>query len=131
MEKKKKGTHGKNEPVEEHRREVHRPRPAPEMEVRRLEGVRRLREAQQRDEAVRRDGRHAARRHQRGERDLAREDRAQQRRCEHEHDRDRVPRLSVRRDAPDPAREREDAVARDGEDQPGGGHDGDAGVLSG
>ena len=95
-------THCKDEQVEQHGREVHRLRPAPEIEVRRLESVRRAREAQRRDERVRGYGRHAARRYQRREGDLAGYDGEQQDGRKNEHDRHRVPRLSIAVHASDP-----------------------------
>ena len=97
--------------------------------MRGLEGVRGLREAQKHDEAVRRDGRHAAGRYERRERDLARQDDAQQHRGKDEHDRHRVPGLSVPVHASYPAGEREHAVARDGEKKPRRCHHGYASIL--
>ena len=70
-------TYRKDEPVKEHGRKVHRPRPTSEVKMRGRKGVRGAREAQKRDDAVRRDGRHAAGRYERRECDLARQDRAQ------------------------------------------------------
>lgn len=123
------GTHRKDEPIEEHGREVHWPRPASEVKVRRLEGVRGEREAQERDEPVGRDGRHASSRYERRERDLARQDGAQKHGGKDEHDRHRVPRLPVRVHLSYPAREREHAVTRDGKDESRGGHHGYASIL--
>ena len=70
--------------------------------MRSLERVRSAGQAQQRNEPVSRDGRHAACRYERREGDLARYDGAQQHRCKGEHDRHRVPGLSVAVDASDP-----------------------------
>ena len=67
-----------------------------------LERVRGARQAQQCDEPVSRNGRHAACRYERREGDLARYDAAQQHRCKGEHDRHRVPGLAVAVDASDP-----------------------------
>ena len=91
--------------------------------------MRRTRQAQRGDERVRRYGRHAAGRDERRERDLARYDREQQHGGKDEHDRYRVPRLPIPVHAPDPVREREHAVARDGEEEPRRGHHGYAGIL--
>jgi hypothetical protein len=122
-------THRKDEPVKEHGRKVHRPRPMSEVKMRGRKGVRGPREAQKRNETVRRDGRHAAGRYERRERDLARQDRAQQHRRKHEHDRHRVPGLSVAVHASHPAGEREHAIARDGEEKPRRCHHGYASIL--
>ena len=70
--------------------------------MRRLERVRRAREAQQGDQRVRCYGRHAARRYERREGDLARYDGEEQDGRKGEHDRHRVPRLSIVVDAADP-----------------------------
>jgi hypothetical protein len=122
-------THGKDEQVEQHGREVHGLRPSSEIVIRRLERVRRARQAQPGDERVGRYGRHAAGRYERRERDLARYDREQQHGRKDEHDRHRVLRLSIAVHAADPVREREHAVARDGEEEPRTGHHGYTGIL--
>ena len=70
--------------------------------MRRLECVRRLREAQQCNESVRRDARYCTRRDKRGKGDRTREDGAQQSRGDDEYDRDRILRPSIRSDAPNP-----------------------------
>lgn len=117
-ETKRNETHRKDEPVEQHSRDIHRFCPASEVKMRFLKGAWGPREAQQRDEPVRRDGRHAARRDERREGDLARQDGAQQHSRKDEHDRHRVLGLSVRADASYPAREGEYAIARDGVEEP-------------
>jgi hypothetical protein len=122
-------THGKYNGIEERRARVEWAGERAEAKVRALEVVRGLREPEQRDEAVRGDGGHAAGADEACERHLAWEDRAQERGGEDEDDGHGVARLAVRRDLADPAGEGEDAVARDGEDQPRGGNDGDARVL--
>lgn len=70
--------------------------------MRSLERVRSARQAQQCDEPISRDGRYTACRYKRREGDLARYNGAQQHRCKGEHDRHRVPGLSVAVDASDP-----------------------------
>ena len=71
--------------------------------MRRLERVRRARQAQRCDERVCRYGRHAARRYERREGDLAGYDGEQQNGCKDEHDRHCVLGLSIAVHASDPA----------------------------
>ena len=74
--------------------------------MRQLERVRSERKPQQPDKLISRDGRHATCRYERREGDLARYDREQQNRRKDEHDRHRVPGLSMAVDASDPAGQR-------------------------
>ena len=91
--------------------------------------MRRAYEAQRGDERVCCYGRHAACRYERREGDLTRYDGEQQDGCKDEHDRHRVPRLSIVVDASDPVREREHAIARYGEEQSRRGYHGYTGIL--
>lgn len=86
-------------------------------------------EAQERNEAVRRDGRNTSSGHQRREGDGTREDRAQDDGTEDIHDGHCIARLAICIHAANPVGHWQNAIARNGKDQARSSDDGDTSVL--
>lgn len=122
-------TYCENEPIEQYGGYIHRFPPPAEIEMTTLKLIWRHRQAQQRDKPVCRRSWDTTRACERKERDLTREDRAQDHSTEDQHDRHRVTGLARFVYTSDPPGEREHTVTRDGKDEPGRCDNRHAGVL--
>ena len=124
-----KRTHSHDESTPDYNESIEHFSKAPQIKVRGAEVIGGPGQAEKANQAVRRDGRHSTSRDQGVERDLARQNSAEDGCPEDIHDGDSVPRLALMIDLANPMRKREDAIARHSEYESGSGHDGNTGVL--